>query len=38
VITLDAQGNVSMPFNTAGMYRGFVLADGRPVVAIYGDQ
>ncbi len=38
VITLDSQGNVSMPFNTAGMYRGFVLADGRPVVAIYADQ
>ncbi len=38
VITLDSQGNVAMPFNTAGMYRGYVLSDGRPVVAIYGDQ
>ena len=38
VITLDAEGNVSMPFNTAGMYRGRISADGRPVIAIYGDS
>jgi len=38
VITLDVEGNVSMPFNTAGMYRGQISADGRPVIAIYGDS
>ena len=28
-------GNVSMPFNTEGMYRGYVVADREPVVRIY---
>ncbi len=28
VIALDKYGNVAMPFNTAGMYRGYVKADG----------
>jgi beta-aspartyl-peptidase (threonine type) len=35
VIALDAKGNVSMPFNSEGMYRGFVKADGKPTVLIY---
>jgi beta-aspartyl-peptidase (threonine type) len=35
VITLDAQGQISMPFNTEGMYRGYVVADREPVVRIY---
>ncbi|MGB5391377.1 MAG: isoaspartyl peptidase/L-asparaginase [Thermoanaerobaculia bacterium] len=35
VITLDDQGQISMPFNTAGMYRGFVHSDGEPTVRIY---
>ena len=35
VITLDDRGNVSMPFNTEGMYRGYVVADREPVVRIY---
>jgi len=35
VITLDDQGQMSMPFNTEGMYRGFVLADGDPTIEIY---
>lgn len=38
VITLDSQGNVAMPFNTDGMYRGYVKADGRPIIAIYAEQ
>jgi beta-aspartyl-peptidase (threonine type) len=37
-IALDADGNVSMPFNTDGMYRGWIGADGVPHVAIYGDE
>jgi L-asparaginase / beta-aspartyl-peptidase len=37
VIAMDRHGNVAMPFNSAGMYRGRIAADGRPHVAIYRD-
>jgi len=37
VIALDVKGNFAMPFNTEGMYRGWISADGVPHVAIYGD-
>ena len=35
LIAVDALGNVSLPFNSAGMYRGVVDADGVPRSAIY---
>ncbi|MGY0037205.1 isoaspartyl peptidase/L-asparaginase [Pedobacter sp. NJ-S-72] len=35
LIALDAKGNVTMPFNTEGMYRGTVTADGKIEVLIY---
>ena len=35
---LDALGNISIPFNTDGMYRGWIGADGVPHVALYGDE
>ena len=35
VIALDRQGNIAMPFNTEGMYRGSVRADGQLNIAIY---
>jgi L-asparaginase / beta-aspartyl-peptidase len=38
VIALDRQGNVAMPFNTPGMYRGYIDEQGRPVVMIYHDD
>jgi beta-aspartyl-peptidase (threonine type) len=38
VIALDADGNVAMPFNTEGMYRGWIGADGVAHVLIYGDE
>jgi len=38
VISLDAEGNIAMPFNTAGMYRGYVDTDGTLVVKIYEDE
>ena len=38
VIAIDRQGNVAMPFNTEGMYRGWVGPDGRIVVKIYKDE
>lgn len=37
VIAMDPQGNVAMPFNSPGMYRGLVGPDGRPEVAIFRD-
>lgn len=35
LIALDKEGNVAMPFNTAGMYRGTVTEDGKIEVQIY---
>jgi beta-aspartyl-peptidase (threonine type) len=35
VIAMDADGNIAMPFNTPGMYRGYVDTDGNMVVRIY---
>lgn len=35
VISLDTQGNIAMPFNTAGMFRGFVTSDGTMQTAIF---
>ncbi|WP_049624011.1 isoaspartyl peptidase/L-asparaginase family protein [Frateuria defendens] len=37
-IALDDKGHVAMPFNTDGMYRGWIGADGVPHVALYGDE
>ncbi len=36
-IVLDADGNIAMPFNTAGMYRGWVRPDGSRGTAIFRD-
>lgn len=35
IIAMDAQGHVAMPFNSPGMYRGYMGADGTPHVAIF---
>jgi beta-aspartyl-peptidase (threonine type) len=35
IIAIDKDGNVAMPFNSAGMYRGYIDADGKVVVEIY---
>ena len=37
IITMDSKGNISMPFNTAGMYRGFRKAGQAPEIFIYKD-
>jgi len=37
VIALDSKGNFAMPFNSEGMYRGWIGADGVPHVEIYRD-
>jgi beta-aspartyl-peptidase (threonine type) len=35
LIAVDKDGNVTMPFNSAGMFRGFVKSTGEQKVAIY---
>lgn len=35
LIAIDRQGRITMPFNTAGMYRAYVAADGTAVVRLY---
>lgn len=38
VICMDRSGNISMPFNTEGMFRGFAAADGKKGILIYKDE
>jgi beta-aspartyl-peptidase (threonine type) len=35
LIAIDHQGNIALPFNTAGMYRGYVDPSGKFVIEIY---
>lgn len=35
LIAVDSEGNIVMPFNTEGMYRGMVQHDGKTEIAIY---
>jgi len=37
LIALDRNGNVAMPFNSEGMYRGYIKTDGTVVIEIYKD-
>lgn len=38
VICVDKSGNISMPFNSDGMFRGFATADGKEGIFIYKDE
>jgi len=38
VICIDKSGNISMPFNSTGMFRGFATADGKEGIYIYKDE
>ncbi len=38
LIGVDSEGNVSMDFNTNGMFRAYRKKDGQAVVKIYGDE
>lgn len=38
LVAVDHAGNVSLPFNSAGMYRGVIGADGLALTAIYREQ
>ena len=37
-IILTADGQIALPFNTQGMYRGWIGADGVPHIAIFDDE
>lgn len=38
VIALDRNGNFAMPFNTSGMYRGYIRSDGQPHTFIFKES
>lgn len=38
LIALDNKGNVAMPFNTAGMYRGYITETGKIYIGIYSED
>ena len=38
VVAIDSHGQVLAPFNTLGMYRGWIMADGRIIVATHTEQ
>lgn len=38
LIAVDHEGNMALPFNTAGMYRGYADLDGKFVVEIYRER
>lgn len=38
LIGIDSKGNIVMPFNTEGMYRGYIKADGKAVTMIYKNE
>lgn len=38
LIALDAKGNLTMPFNTKGMFRAFRHSDGRTGIAIFAEE
>lgn len=38
IIAVDKQGNFTMAFNTAGMYRGVVSSEGTMEISIYGSE
>lgn len=38
IIALDAKGNIAMPFNTTGMYRGYMNEKAKPRVFIFREE
>ncbi len=38
LIALDAKGNLTVPFNTQGMFRAFRHSDGRTEIAIFAEE
>nr|WP_295925323.1 isoaspartyl peptidase/L-asparaginase [uncultured Dyadobacter sp.] len=37
IIAVDRAGNIAMPFNSEGMYRGYIRSDGKSEILIYKD-
>ena len=37
VVAIDKDGNIALPFNSAGMYRGYRLSTGAAAIEIFGD-
>jgi isoaspartyl peptidase/L-asparaginase-like protein (Ntn-hydrolase superfamily) len=37
-VAIDPKGNIGLPFNTPGMYRGYHLSGGAVWTAIYKDE
>jgi len=35
LVAVDKNGNVALPFNTSGMYRGYLGENGKFVIEIY---
>ena len=38
VIALDRHGNISMPFNTEGMYRASIDSSGKVTISLYDEK
>lgn len=38
LIAVDKDGNIAMPFNTAGMYRGYIKSNGAKEIRIYENE
>jgi beta-aspartyl-peptidase (threonine type) len=38
IIGVDSKGNLVMPFNTPGMFRGYIKSGGETKVALFGDN
>jgi beta-aspartyl-peptidase (threonine type) len=38
VIALDGRGRLATPFNTTGLFRGWVTEDGEYVVKMFSDE
>lgn len=38
IIAVDALGNIALPFNCSGMYRGYIRADGKAFTGIYREE
>lgn len=38
LIAVDQEGNIAMPFNSDGMYRGFIKSDGTSYIGIFRDE
>lgn len=38
IVALDKYGNYAMPFNTEGMFRGYISSDDEPIILMYKDE